>query len=196
MATATLISQSSPDLTDRSTALKRLTDGDPELWADIVRTYRPCVLAQAARFGLDAWQRQDLEQRVWLALYEHAPKIRDIACLPGWLSTTARRAAIRLRYQHSRESMRGQVPEVSSAARNDIEEAFLVSESSAELQAAIAMLSPRQQAVVRALLDEVSYEEVSARLGIAMGSIGHTRQRALARLRRFLTPQMPLRPVG
>lgn len=196
MATATLISPSSPDLTDRSATVKRLADGDPELWEEVVRTYRPCVLAQAARFGLDAWQRQDLEQRVWLALYEHAPKIRDTACLPGWLSTTARRAAIRLRYQHSRESVMGQVPEASPAARNDTEEALLASESSTELQAAIATLSPRQQAVVHALLDEVSYEEMSARLGIALGSIGPTRQRALARLHRFLSPRMSPKPVG
>ena len=74
--------------------LERLAAGDSALWADVVRAFRPCLLARASEVGLKPWQRQDMEQRVWLALLRNATSIRNPACLPGWLSTTARRTAL------------------------------------------------------------------------------------------------------
>ena len=52
--------------------LERLAAGDSVLWADVVRAFRPCLLARASEVGLKSWQRQDMEQRVWLALLRNA----------------------------------------------------------------------------------------------------------------------------
>ncbi|MFT4295366.1 MAG: sigma-70 family RNA polymerase sigma factor [Micropruina sp.] len=164
--------------------LQRLADRDAEIWDRVVRSYRPCIYARAAQLRLRPWQRQDLEQRVWLALLENATKIRDAACLPGWLSTTAHRAGMALLQQECREISVDDVPAPPDrAGGSSVEREILRSERLRNLHDAIAQLSPRQREVVAALLQDLSYEQLAARLGIALGSIGPTRQRALNRLR-------------
>ncbi len=165
--------------------LQRLAAGDSALWADVVRAFRPCLLARAAEVGLKPWQRQDLEQRVWLALFQHAGSIRDAACLPGWLSTTARRTALSLLREGRRELVVEQLPERPSTTHtdSDVERQCLDQLRLRELRSAIADLPARQRAVVRGLLRELSYDEVASLMGVALGSIGPTRQRALSRLR-------------
>lgn len=167
---------------------RRLAERDPEIWERVIRSYRPLIYSRASQLRLKPWQRQDLEQRVWLALLENAASIRDIACLPGWLSTTARHAGIQLLQNECREISVDRLPEESvSPDDRDVEQLFLDAERLRELRKAVAQLSPRQQAVVRALLRDLSYDQLSVQLGIAIGSVGPTRQRALNRLRTVLT---------
>lgn len=164
--------------------LERLAEGDAAMWEDVIRAFRPCILARAAQAGLKPWQRQDLEQRVWLTLFQHATSIRDPACLPGWLSTTARRMAFNLLHEEGREIVVDEVPDrAGDAGRSEVEERCLDAQRRRELRAAIGQLPPSQRAVVRGLLRDLSYDEVSALMGVAIGSIGPTRQRALSRLR-------------
>lgn len=178
----------SPAADDRRDAwpddmLERLAAGDSALWADVVRAFRPCLLARASEFRLKPWQRQDLEQRVWLALLRNATSIRNPACLPGWLSTTARRSALNLLREEGRELVVDELPERSPAVESEVERHCLDRQRIRELRGAIAQLSPRQRSVVRGLLRDMSYDEMAALTGMAVGSIGPTRQRALSRLR-------------
>lgn len=163
--------------------LQRLTAGDSALWADVVRAFRPCLLARASEVGLKPWQRQDMEQRVWLALLQNATAIRNPACLPGWLSTTARRTALTLLREEGREVVIEQLPERATRAESEVERHCLDRQQLRELHAAVAQLPPQQRAVVRGLLRELSYDELASLAGMAIGSIGPTRQRALTRLR-------------
>ena len=164
--------------------LQRLAAGEAGVWEDVIRAFRPCILARAAQAGLKPWQRQDLEQRVWLTLFQHATSIRDPACLPGWLSTTARRTAYSLLHEEGRELVVDQVPDRGGeTGRSEVEDRCLDAQRRRELRAAIAQLPASQRAVVRGLLHDLSYDEVSALLGVAIGSIGPTRQRALSKLR-------------
>lgn len=163
--------------------LERLAAGDPAVWADVVRAFRPCLLARASELRLRPWQRQDLEQRVWLALLQHATSIRNPACLPGWLSTTARRMALTLLREDGRELVIDELPERGTPAESDVERRCLDRQRMRELRSAIAQLPPRQRVVVRGLLRDLSYDELSSLMGVALGSIGPTRQRALNRLR-------------
>lgn len=164
--------------------LQQLAAGDAGVWEDVMRAFRPCILARATQARLKPWQRQDMEQRVWLTLFQHATSIRNPACLPGWLSTTARRTAYSLLHEEGREIVVEQLPDQGrGAGASEVEERCLDAHRRRELRAAIAELPPRQRAVVRGLLRDLSYDEVSALLGVAIGSIGPTRQRALSRLR-------------
>jgi len=58
-------------------------------------------------------------------------------------------------------------------------------ERGAHLRAAIARLSGRQRELLTLLVDrpDLSYEEVSQTIGMPVGSIGPTRERAFERLR-------------
>ncbi len=163
--------------------LERLADSDSAVWEEVVRAFRPCLLARAAQAGLKPWQRQDLEQRVWLALLQHARSIRNPACLPGWLSTTARRMALTLLHEDGRELVIEQLPERTASTGSEVERHCLDRQRMRELRSAIAELPPRQRAVVSGLLRDLSYDELSSLVGMSVGSIGPTRQRALGRLR-------------
>lgn len=163
--------------------LDRIAAGDPALWADVVRAFRPCLLARASEVGLKPWQRQDMEQRVWLTLLQNATSIRNPACLPGWLSTTARRTALSLVREEGREIVVEELPERVTAAESDVERHCLDRQQLRELRSAVAQLPPQQRAVVRGLLRDLSYDQLSSLMGMAIGSIGPTRQRALSRLR-------------
>lgn len=163
--------------------LDRLAAGDSAIWADVVRAFRPCLLARASEVGLKPWQRQDLEQRVWLALLQYAGSIRNPACLPGWLSTTARRTALSLIREERRELVLEQLPERGTRTDSDVERHCLDRLRLRELRRAVAELPASQRAVVRGLLRDLSYDEVAALMGVSLGSIGPTRQRALSRLR-------------
>jgi DNA-directed RNA polymerase specialized sigma24 family protein len=67
---------------------------------------------------------------------------------------------------------------------------LVLAERDAELWEAFERLRPSDQKLLRLLMDDtkVSYRQISAELGIPIGSIGPTRARALQRLRDELDP--------
>lgn len=67
------------------------------------------------------------------------------------------------------------------------EQELLAAERLAALREAFAALPPSGQRLIALLLEDppVSYAEISARLGIAVGSIGPTRRRCVDKLRRY-----------
>lgn len=179
---------------DAATLLRRLLSRDDHAWRHVVDAYRPCVLAQASRHGLDPDQREDLQQRVWLLLLENAHQIRNPACLPGWLSATARHEALRMARQRRREVSMGAPGDLlpsprsrslwSADDRPDIDAELLSAERLTVLDDALTRLPARQRVVLGELMNgETSYQDISVRLGIPVGSIGPTRMRAIQQLR-------------
>ena len=116
-------------------------------------------------------------------------KIREPAALAGWLATTTRRECGRLVrasrgphavvYALDAENM---VDEQAAAAEQEV----LAAERHAALREAVTELPPDCQRLVGMLTADppVPYAEISARLGIPVGSIGPTRRRCLDRMRR------------
>lgn len=206
MAHDTLARDPFTDITcDKSTLLQRISNRDDQAWRQVLAAYRPCVLAQAGRYRLDHELREDLQQRVWLLLLQHARQIRDPDRLAGWLTTTARREAWRLLQQRRHEVAMadpdGASPRYDPSRRGgeppDLDTELIAAEQRDAVLAAVALLPARQRAVIERLMDgETSYHEVSAQLGIPQGSIGPTRMRALETLRRHLQGTInPLTPA-
>ena len=67
----------------------------------------------------------------------------------------------------------------------DVEETVIRSIGDPALRTAFAKLSERCQLLLRLLLFDATYEEISARVEMPIGSIGPTRQRCLEKLRRL-----------
>ena len=162
-------------------------DGDEASWREIVRRHTNLVLARVRQFRLTPQQAEDVAQTVWLNLLEHLAQLREPEALPGWISTATRHECIR-----TANLSRRSIPVDPATGRLDVQD-------DAELD--VELLRSERQEALRAALDEIpahqrelllllstdpppSYQEVSARLGIPVGSIGPTRQRGLARLRR------------
>ena len=169
--------------------VRRAADGDKRAWDALVERYAPLIWSICSRHCLDRADAEDVGQNVWLQLVDQLDKIRDPAALPGWLATTTRRECLRVLRairgpRTARYALDAEMIPDDQARLADQE--LIVAEQRAALREAFAHLSPCDQQLIAALIQDppVPYAEISARLGIAIGSIGPTRSRCLNRLRR------------
>jgi len=161
--------------------------GDQRAWDAIVARYGSLVWAVARAHRLGDADAADAAQATWLKLLRHVGDIKEPKCLGGWIATTARRECLRILRHAGRVDPLGELPETPDAGP-DVDEQMLTSERDAHLWRAFGALGSRDQALLRMLAADPapSYEEISAALGMPVGSIGPTRARALARLHRAL----------
>lgn len=175
-----------PSITDLVTCAAH---GDEQAWDALVERYAPLVWSICRRYRLSDADIHDVSQSVWLGLVSHVGKLRDPAALPGWLATVTRRECLRVlravraplaaRYVMDAET----VPDEQAEAA---EQELLAAERHAALSEAFRDLPPSGRRLILMLIQDppVPYTEISARLGIPVGSIGPTRSRYLAKLRR------------
>ena len=162
-------------------------NGDRQAWDLLVERYAPLIWSICRRYGISGPAAEDVVQHVWLHLVESLNDLRDPAALPGWISTTTRRECCRIR------RVQDQVADDTQALENlpdghakTVEHELLTAERRATLREAVARLPlPFQRLLALLVADPpVPYAEISARLGIPVGSIGPNRSRSLDRLRR------------
>jgi RNA polymerase sigma factor (sigma-70 family) len=161
--------------------------GDQGAWNEIVERYAPLVWSICARDRVDRDDVYDVGQNVWLKLVNAIGSLREPAALPGWLATTTHYECLRVlrvaaKHEHAELPAEDRLPPDPSAAM--IEEQVLAAERDAALRAAFAELPPRYRELLSLLMCDppVSYQEIGAKLGIKVGSIGPMRKRALEQL--------------
>lgn len=167
----------------------RAKNGEQRAWDALVERYAPLIWSICRRFRLEAADAEDVGQAVWLKLVTHLDDLRDSAALPGWLATTTRRECGRVinaadaRRANERVLIADSIPDTETET---VEQELLVAEQHAVLREALARLplSCRQLLVLLSADPPVPYAEISARLGISIGSIGPNRRRCLDRLGR------------
>lgn len=178
---------------DRSaeSLLRAAAGGDPKAWNEIVARYNRLVWAVARSFRLDDADAADVSQTTWLRLVENLDRINHGDGLAAWLATTARRECLRLLRRNQRE-----IPEELDSPESAADQAtdpaegpeamLLSSEERLKLRQAFASLTERCQQLLRvlAVTPLPSYADVAASLGVPIGSVGPTRSRCLAHLRR------------
>jgi RNA polymerase sigma factor (sigma-70 family) len=169
----------------------RARDGDQQAWDALVERYAALIWSICHRYQLgdaDA-DAEDVVQTVWLRLVDQLDKVRDPAVIAGWLATTTRRECCRA----LRAARRPQAAwparyseTIPSNGPQTAEKELLAAERHAALREALAQVTPRDQQLIAMLTADppVPYADISARLGIPVGSIGPTRLRCLDKLRR------------
>jgi RNA polymerase sigma factor (sigma-70 family) len=167
----------------------RVRDGDQGAWNELIELYSPLVWSICLRHRLNRQDVDDVGQSVWLLLVEQVGRLREPAALPGWLATTTRHECLRIlratrRHDHADLPPPDQMPLGPAAAM--IEEEILAAERNAALRAAFAELPSGCHELLSMLISDPprAYADVSATLGMAVGSIGPMRARCLDRLRR------------
>lgn len=165
----------------------RARDGDQASWNALVDRYLPLVNAVIRRYRLSSADADDVNQTVWLRLVEHLGDLREPRALPGWLATTARNEAlrvIRLRGRDTPADPQGVTFELRGE-RHDLDEDLIREERTQALRDGLRELPAARRELLELLMTDppVSYDEISAQLGIPKGSIGPTRARALEQLR-------------
>jgi len=162
--------------------------GDESAWNDLVDRFLPLVHAITSSFRLSAAEADDVNQTVWLRLVEHLDSIREPRALPGWLATTARNECLRtLRIADRSRPFDPQSasPFDNVATADSVEEPVLRAERLHALREALMELPESRRELLRLLVADppLSYAQISAQLGIAVGSIGPLRGRAVEQLR-------------
>ena len=167
----------------------RAQDGDQQAWDALVERYAPLIWSICRRHQLGDADAHDVSQNVWLHLVDQLGNLRVPAALPGWLATTtarecikALRAARRLHGAwHVLEA--DNIPDYQSGI---VEQELLLAERHAALREAFIHLPQGCQQLLTLLIKDppMPYLQISAAVGIPVGSIGPSRSRCLQKLRR------------
>ena len=171
-----------------SDLVARAEEGDQKAWNAIVDRYTNLLWSVGRAHRLDTSDAGDVVQTTWLRLVENLGRIEDPERLPGWLVTTARRECLRILRRSGREVV-GAGDDLGLEIVDDapaIDARLLADERDAALWQCFEKLSARCQHLLRILMaaDPPAYAEVSAALGMPVGSIGPTRGRCLDKLRK------------
>lgn len=178
--------------------VERIRSGDQDAWDALVDAYVGLVWAIARNHRLGAGDAADVSQSTWLRLVENIDRIDDPRRVGAWLATTARRECLRVLRLSGRQVL---VEDDSELDRRSSEEVpvdavLLREEEAVMVRAAFDRLPERCQQLLRLLMvdEPPSYEELSAALGMPIGSIGPTRGRCLDKLRVLLETDQSAAP--
>ena len=166
---------------------QQLPRGNQPPGAGLVERFNPLISAVTRRYRLAPSDASDVRQTVWLRLVEHIEDLREPRALPGWIATTTRNEAQRVLSARRRVHLVD--PQVQShrldrPSHVDLDENLLRQETQAAVHAGLNELRPEHRDLLILLFadPELSYQEISRKLGIPTGSIGPTRARSLQKL--------------
>jgi RNA polymerase sigma factor (sigma-70 family) len=174
------------DSADLDDVVYAASAGDGAAWAALVERFAGRIRSVTRAHRLSQHDAEDVMQSTWLRLVEHITRVRAPRAIGAWITTTARRESLRTveaaRRQQPTEHELLDTEVCEPVDADDLAEA----ERRSTLAGALSKLSPRDAALLGMLFAEPApkYADVSAALEMPIGSIGPTRQRSIARLRR------------
>src|SRR4051794_40222496 len=158
--------------------------GDQLAWDTLVQRHTRGLWAIARYCGLDGATAQDVVQTAWANLCRRLDHLENDDAVRGWLNTTVRNEAIKV----CKRERRPPVSEVATTFEPAFDEPLIEAEEIAVLRAGFAQLSAELRELLTLLFAEPDpcYRDIAARIGRSVGSLGPTRARALAKLRKIL----------
>ena len=163
--------------------------GDQRSWERLIQKYKRLVYSISYKYRATDEDAADIFQSVCVELFHSLPRLRNAAALRSWLITvTIHQSLYWKRKRGNTVELDALNPEAVEgiAIAPEIIKAF---EQERDMRDAMNELPPRCAHLLRMLFLEqppVSYAEAARRLGLAEGSIGFIRGRALRKLRRIL----------
>jgi RNA polymerase sigma factor (sigma-70 family) len=164
--------------------------GDASAVDELVAAMTPVLWHVVRAYGHDRQSAEDVIQATWLGFVRLHQTIDDPQAVASWLITSARRGAA----AHARtarraspvqdETLHAVLPDAESA-----EELAVRDDEASRLWRAVASVDERCRKLLRvvAFMDRPDYQALSKDLDMPVGSIGPTRARCLAKVRRALT---------
>jgi RNA polymerase sigma factor (sigma-70 family) len=167
----------------------RARHGDQRAWDALVDRYAPLIWSICRTYQLARADAEDIGQGVWLQLAGQLGNLREPAALAGWLATTTHRECARMVRQARKPPAAALALDADDIPDNQApaaEDRLLRAERHAALREAFTCLPPGCQQLIAMLSQDppVPYAQISAELGIPVGSIGPARGRCLDKLRR------------
>ena len=179
-------SDSSPDGRVVAALVRAAAAGDEDAWRSLVKRFTPALRAAARGFRLPHQDVDDVVQNTWLAAFRQIHRLRKPESFGSWLLVTARRESLLAFQRGVREIPADELPDPPQPERETPESAVVERERRQAVEAAVSRLPGRQRVLLDTLLRSPgsSYDELSRKLDMPIGSIGPTRERAFGRLRR------------
>jgi RNA polymerase sigma factor (sigma-70 family) len=164
--------------------------GNQEAWSLLIDKYKALIYSIPVKYGLPPHEANDVFQSTCMELLTRLPQLREARALPKWLMQVAHHECYRLKRHHQRVISRDAEPNLPEPEAPPVAESLVLQTQEEQmLRDAMAALAPRCRRLIHLLFFETParpYNEVAAELGLAVGSIGFTRQKCIERLRRQL----------
>jgi RNA polymerase sigma factor (sigma-70 family) len=170
--------------------VKECLSGNEVAWSLLIEKYKALIYSIPVKYRLPSHEAADVFQATCVELLKHLSELREPRALPKWLMQVAHHQCYRWKRQQQRIVSRDGDADIPEPETPAIAES-LVQQTQEEqmLRDAMAALSPQCRRLVELLFFESParpYSEVAAELGLAVGSIGFTRQKCMDRLRKHL----------
>lgn len=170
--------------------VKECLAGSEEAWSLLIEKYKALIYSIPVKYGLPPQEAADVFQATCTELLARLAEIREPRALPKWLMQVAHHESYRWKRQGQRVVSRDADEDLPEPEIPPIAESLIQQTQEEQiLREAMASLTPQCRRLVELLFYEVParpYTEVAKELGLAVGSIGFTRQRCIERLRRQL----------
>jgi len=167
--------------------VKACLSGDEEAWSSLIDKYKALIYSIPVKYGLSRQEAADVFQATCTELLVRLPELREPRALPKWLMQVAHHESYRWKRQSQRTVSRDAETDLPEPTTPAIAESlFQQTQEEQMLREAMTVLTPQCHRLVELLFFETParpYSEVAAELGLAVGSIGFTRQKCLERLR-------------
>ncbi|AGS73055.1 RNA polymerase sigma factor [Streptomyces collinus Tu 365] len=173
--------------------VRSAVDGDAAAWKALVEGMSPLVWSVVRAHRLSDADGHEVYQTVWFRFAQHLGRLREPDKAGAWLASTARHECLKVLKGLTRLTLTDDPLVLDRASEErtpeqsliDAEEEADQAERVRRLWQEFEELGERCRQLLRVLIASPppSYLEVSAALGIAVGSIGPLRQRCLRRLR-------------
>lgn len=181
--------------------MRRVQQGDTEAFRALILAYQNRVAAALARMAGPAFDPEELAHEVFVRVWKSAHRYEPSAKLSTWLLTIARNLflnELRYRTRHPTVSMDGLHEEgnprfapTSGSVASHPDEALVERELQEAIDVALQKLPENQRtAMILRRYEDLSYEEISAVLGVSVGSVKSLLFRARATLRDLLAEHL------
>jgi RNA polymerase sigma factor (sigma-70 family) len=170
--------------------VKECLSGNESAWSLLIEKYKALIYSIPVKYRLPAHEAADVFQATCVELLHRLPELREPRALPKWLMQVAHHQCFRYKKLQQRLVSRDGDADLPEPGTPAIAET-LVQQTQEEqmLREAMTALSPQCRRLVELLFFETParpYTEVAAELGLAVGSVGFTRQKCMDRLRKLL----------
>jgi len=180
-----------PRVSSDEQLVKDCLAGNEDAWSQLIEKYKSLIYSIPVKYRLPPHEAAEVFQATCVELLKRLPELREPRALPKWLMQVAHHQCYRWKQQQNRTISRDgdlDLPEPQTPAIAE----SLVQQTQEEqmLRDALVALSPQCRRLVELLFFETParpYSEVAAELGLAVGSIGFTRQKCMERLRKHLS---------
>jgi RNA polymerase sigma factor (sigma-70 family) len=169
-----------------------LMQSDEQAWSALIERHQHIIDAVCRRYRLRPEDAADVSQTVWMKAIDNLDRIREPRAMPGWIKTTAMRAACTVLRSRDRLTL-VDVSEDNSAdwsplapapSSSEVDARMLHAERRAAVRDGLADLTESHRALLSLLVADppITYQQISDQLGLPVGSIGPTRARCLRKL--------------